>query len=388
MTQSSTALVANGNTDVALGAAQSKAPLAVRMELSMVEAAIAHYPADVQPDVLWLHNFRHTEFSGRTALLTHFINERLGMKASEQYVYQLLAGKYFRKDKEGKLLGSVDTVREIAAAARNWAAVNADACGLPFVEDVEWQDFCDYIVTVRNPENVVRFGGIVGATGRGKTRMVRRYCILHNHGNCVRIEAGVGMTVAKFEQKLGWCYGVPFSANSTERRERIYTNVRRDRTIFVENVQKLHRPQDKGNQRLFSWLQELQDETQCSIVMTWTPGFTRILTDAQTEEGKYFEQFVGRLGGMDSVHQLDAYRPTESLRQIAEKFALGGGAKAVELLKKWSRQPGRDRIMFRRLQLALVAAKADGAKRVALEHLQAADLQPVAAPADESEVGS
>jgi len=380
--QSETAGARNADLEIVT---HDKAPLAVRMELSKVEAAIAHYPDEVRLDVIWLHNFRHTEFSGRTALLAHFLNKRLKIKASEQYVYQLLAGKYFRREKgTGRMLGSVDTVKEIAEACRQWAAVNADSCGLPFVEDEEWRDFCDYVDSVRNVENVIRFGGIVGPTGRGKTRMTQRYAVLNNHGSCVRIEASDTMTVNQFEQKLGWCYGVAFSAQTAERRERIYVNVRRDRTIFIENFQKLYRPEMKGKQKLLSAVQELQDETQCTIVATWTPGFTRIMEDDTTEEGKYLEQFVGRFGGLDRVHLLADHRPLESLRAIVARYEILGGKDSLAILQRWSRSPGRDRILFGRIQRAMHAAKLAKSTHVKLEHLQAVDVVDAPLPREEA----
>lgn len=348
-----------------------------RFDLIKFEGLIADYPPEIKEDLIWLASWRHSEFSGHNALLHEKIRS-LGVDVSEQYVYQLLAGKYFRPDrKTGKRTGSVETVRELVQACRQWAFVNAESGGVPFVEHQEWRDLCAYLDGVRNPENVTRFGGIVAPTGRGKSRMLKRYAALHNHGKTVHIEASRSGTLNRFQQKLGGCYGVPAYAAAAERLERISANVRHDRMIIVDNAQKLYRPKDGGNQPLFDYLQELQDETRCTIVLSWTPGFTKTMTEGSATERAYFEQFIGRLGGLDQVHAMPDYMPISSIRDVAEKFDLGGGEAAVQLLRKWSRLPGRDRILFSRLQTALLIAKNEGAKRPKLEHLKAADLQEV-----------
>jgi hypothetical protein len=360
-------------------------PSRVRFDLTKLEASIADYPEEVKEDVLWLASFRHTEFSDHTALLFEKITQ-LGIKTSEQYLYQLLAGKYFRRHKvTGKHQGSAETVKEIVAACRQWAFVNAESGGLPFVEHGEWRDLCNYLDGIRNPENVIRFGAVVGHTGRGKSRMLKRYALLHNHGKTVHLEASRTASLARFQAKLGFCYGVPFNAKTTDRLERITQNVRHDRMIIIDNVQKFYRPHEGGNQPLFDYIQELQDETRCTVILSWTPGFTRTMTDGTAVERAYFEQFIGRLGGLDRVHELPDYMPTASLRTIAEKFDLGGGDEGIRLLKKWSRQPGRDRILFARLQEALLLAKDEGARRAKLEHLRAADLQDVPTTGEEGE---
>jgi hypothetical protein len=361
-------------------------PLTIRTDLGRFEALIADYPDEIKEDCVWLYNFRHTEFSGHNALL-HAKVKQLGLDISDQYLYQLLAGKYFRRDKVTKKhQGSVETVKEIVAACRQWSIINGDSGGIPFVENEEWLALSDYLDSVRNPENVVRFGGVTGHTGRGKSRMLKRYALLNNPGKIVHLEASRTASLARFQAKLGFCYGVPFNAKTTERLERITQSVRHNRTIIIDNAQKFFRPSDGGNQPLFDYIQELQDETRCTMVLSWTPGFTRTMTEGSAVERSYFEQFVGRFGGMDRVHELAPYIPAQGLNAIIEKFEIKGGAAAFALLKKWSRQPGRDRILYSRLQMALQLANGEQAKRPSLAHLQAADLQDVAAaPAGEED---
>ena len=152
--------------------------------------------------------------------------------------------------------------------------------------------------------------------------------------------------------------------------------------IIVDNVQKLHNPKSGAHQPVLNYLQEINEDTGCTIIVSWTPVFGHTLADPTNTQ--YFEQLIGRFGGLDNVLTLPEYAPMADLRAIADKLRVTGGKGSLEVLRRWSREPGRLRILFRRLHLAKLAANDDGSKDIRPGHLAAADLQVVPAPAAES----
>lgn len=366
-------------------AVQPDSRLSIRKDVSQFMARIvnADYPEEVLEDCRFIHQLNISEFSGKYPLLANLVRTELKINRSDNFFYQLLGGKYFRRDKGGKILGSVDTVHEIAEALRNWAVFNSDAGGMPFIETPTWQSLVDYIDLKREPTEVCKFGAVVGTTGTGKSRMGKRYALLNNHGKTVHLEAPSRGSLPKFQVKLGACYGVSISAPAQERNVRIADCVRADSTIFVDNIQKLYNRLHGPNQAVLNYLQELQDDTGCTIIMYWVPVFTDVLRGGTDQ--RYFEQFVGRLGGLDTILELPEFAPMADLRAIQDKMQIAGGKNALALMKSWSRQPGRLRILYSRLQRARRMATDDGVKGINFAHLEAADSTQITPQALEDE---
>ncbi len=115
--------------------------------------------------------------------------------------------------------------------------------------------------------------------------------------------------------------------------------------------------------------------------MYWVPTFTDKLRNGVNQ--RYFEQFVGRLGGLDTILELPEYAPMADLRAIQAKMQIAGGQKALDLMKYWSRQPGRLRILYKQLQRARRHATDDGVTGIDFAHLEAADSLMINPLADE-----
>ncbi len=158
--------------------------LMIRKDLAHFEARIASYPDEVRDDVIWLYQFNQSQFSGHYPLLANLVRNEAKMELSDQYFYQVLGGKYFRRDPKDakKVLGSVDRLKEVVEWLRRWAIFNSEAGGMPFVETPTWHELNDYITATCAPENPCKFGAVCGSTGTGKSRMLKRYALLNNHG--------------------------------------------------------------------------------------------------------------------------------------------------------------------------------------------------------------
>jgi hypothetical protein len=357
--------------------------LMIRKDLAHFEARIASYPEEVRDDVTWLYQFNQAQFSGHYPLLAHLIRTEGKMELTDQYIYQVLSGRYFRPDpkRAGKVLGSIETLKEVVEWLRRWAIFNSESGGMPFVETPTWHQLDDYITGICAPENPCKFGAVCGSTGTGKSRMLKRHALLNNHGMTAHIEAPSSGRLPRFQMKLGVPFGIALSAETHERVVRLAESITSKRRIIVDNVQKLYNPKTGANQPVLNYLQELQDDTSCTIILSWTPVFTRTLADPTNTQ--YFEQFVGRLGGLERIHNVPEYATMGDLRAIQDKYRVGGGEKALAIMKRWSREPGRNRILFSRLYLAKLEANDSSTKEIKLAHLQAADIRPVPATLDD-----
>ncbi len=356
----------------------------IRKDISQFEASIAHYPAEVIEDVAFINQIVLQELNGHYKLLPPLLRKEGKITVSEDYAYRLLSGRQFRLERmqPGKVPGGpagLTLVKEIAEFLRRWVAFNSEAGGLPFVETPTWRELDAYIDAVSAPENPCKFGAICGSTGTGKSRMLKRRQLLHNQGNTAHIEAPSSGKLSRFQMKLGAAFGVAITTETSERLIRLNKCLTGKRTIIVDNVQKLYNPKHGVNQPVLNYLQEINDDTGCTIILSWTPVFGQTLADPANTQ--YFEQFIGRFGGLDNVLTLPEYAPMADLRAIADKLRVAGGKASLEVLRRWSREPGRLRILFRRLHLARLAANDDGSKDIRPGHLAAADLRLVPAPA-------
>jgi hypothetical protein len=360
--------------------------MVIRKDIGQFDAKIAHYPEEVKEDVAFIYSLNQTEFSGQYAQIANLVRNEGRLNYSDQYFYQVLSGRYFRPDPKNpsRTLGSIENLKEVAAWLRNWAIFNSEAGGMPFIETPTWQEILDYYDAVSAPETVNKWGAIVGSTGTGKSRMTKRLELVRNHGSTRRIEATRG-SLARFLMKLGWAFGVPLSAGSSERMERLADCVNSKRRIIIDNFQKLYDPRKHAIQATIDWLMEFQDDTQCTIFLSWTPIFTRAIGDGQDKA--YFEQLVGRLGGLETIYELPEYTPMRDLRAIVERMQIAGGDRSVRILKEWSRLPGRQRILYGRLQKAYRLSRDEKSKCIKLSHLEAASTIPVPVIADEDDEG-
>jgi hypothetical protein len=358
--------------------------LMIRKDLAHFEARIAGYPDEVKEDVIWLYQFNQSQFSGHYPLLAALVRKEAKLEITDQYFYQVLGGKYFRPDpkRAGKVLGSIENLREVVEWLRRWAIFNSEAGGMPFVEDPTWHEMNDYITAVCAPENPCKFGAVCGSTGTGKSRMLKRYALLNNHGQTAHVEAPSSGRLPRFQMKLGSCFGIPLSAETHERLVRLAECVNNRRRIIVDNVQKLYNAKTGANQPVLNYLQELQDDTGCTVILSWTPVFSKTLGDPLNTQ--YFEQFVGRIGGLDQVHNLPEYATMGDLRAAQEKYRICGGERAVKIMKGWSRQPGRKRILYHRIYLAKLAGEPD-AKDIKFAQIEHADAQAATMPLDQEE---
>lgn len=321
-----------------------------------IEANTAHYSEKVHEPILWAAAYCRERCNGLIPILVERC-KKLKFNITCETWERIFTGKYFVK-KEGKIGGSIDNFLRTVEELRKNDRLAWRAGRMPFIETPTWHDIEQFITRKRQPGRVNKFGAIIGPTGSQKSESFKHYCVLNNHAACKHIEAPEKPSLGQFITELAFTYGIARGQTTRKKIDGIVETVNEHKTIIIDNVQRLYMPDREGNQPLFNFCQKLQDDTGCTIIFSWTPDFTDILSRGKSRG--YFEQFVGRMGGLNRNLVLPDYATREDILCIAEACGLKDAAKHIEYLEKITREPGRIRILFEDLQDAMQLAAADG----------------------------
>lgn len=367
-------VVADASDDSSLVHAETTRSVGrMKRSLADYERGITHYPEPIRDRVRWLLGYWLDHCSGSNTSL-RAIACKAGHDKSETWFYNLLGGYNFKNTegtwKEGgKAWGEF---LEIYEAIHRYAEQAARQGRLPFIETPTARCTFDFITARRALNAVCKVGGITGPTGAQKSAILKQYALLNNHGAVIRIEAPACPRVGVLQRKIADRYHIPSSRliYNASREAAIREQVNETRTIIIDNAQRLYVPGKGSDQPAFNWLLELQEDTECTLILSFTTDFTDTISAGRAKG--YFEQFVGRMGGMQDILRLPDYTPASDLRAIARSFGLTDGKTAMDYLHKWSREDGRIRIVFSRLQRAKEFAKLDGRERITLNDLEEA----------------
>ncbi|HMJ88771.1 MAG TPA: ATP-binding protein, partial [Candidatus Acidoferrum sp.] len=328
------------------------------------------YPDAMRENFLWLGAFLREKCSRNLDVLETQIH-KLGFKTTGGTISKIITGRW-AKDGEGNdtsPIMALNNFNQLVDSLRGDAAISELAGKVPFVETETWEDIKSYIDVRRAPDQVCKFGLIAGPTGSQKTACLKQYVVRNNHGRCHHLEAPDTPTMSKFVTDLGACFGVSVWASTQAKRQRIRENVNEKKTIIIDNIQRLYKTSAGWNQPVFNFLQKLQDDTGCTIILCCVPEWELVRNSGRPDS--YFEQFEGRCGGRDEFLVLPDFTPREDLLRIAQAFKLVDAEKHVGVLETITRQRGRIRILFNLLQKAKRRAESEGSKQLRAKHLRA-----------------
>lgn len=355
-----------------------------------LERGISHYPEDIRTPARWLQGFFLDHCDANVNSL-RAIAAKLGDRfdKSPEYFRNVLHGDYFTSKTTTWKAGGQgwSEFLDLVAALRRYAQQAARAGQIPFIQTPTYQSIANFITGKRALSSVCRIGGIIAPTGGQTSESFKFYRALNNHGAVVHFEAPSSGGKSAFQLKLAEQYHAVTTRVQrvqTTREQTIRENVNETRCIIIDNCQVLYDKRRGNDQPCFNYLRELYDDKRPTIILKFTEEFLAEMIGAEAKG--YFEQFIGRMGGLNSLLRLPPYAPLSDLRCIARAYKLAPSA-VEDYLEKWSRQPGRIRIVFERLQLAQVFAKQDERDRITLADLAAANEYVPPPPAD-NESGS
>lgn len=335
------------------------------LSAAQIEINIAHYPEEIKPDILWLAGYIRTEC--QCSLKVFMLRSQgAGVTRAQNTWYQIVTGRYFRTG------GNAAAVSKEIAEIREYHNRGTVKGRMPFVETSTWHMVEDYIDALRAPDNICRMGIIAADTGTQKTACNIEYARRNNHGTTVRFEAPATPSLMKLIQKWLKCYTRKnYWRSCVHAENELRDQLNERKCVIIENAQRLYLPRRGADQPLFSFLQEIQEDTGCTLILVWTKGFTQTFLGG--EDRAFFEQFVGRVGGVDQILTLPEKPPVKDLRKIAKTLHVQDDPKALDYLKQWASAEGKCRILFSKLQKAKRYAEAEDSETIDLRHLAAAD---------------
>lgn len=349
----------------------SHKPEGFKLDAVTMERHAEMLPQEMQADFLWLGAF-FRDVCGRSLAVLEERCTKLGIKTERTNWSKILRGKWNRDSNNNLTAAPVLSVQRFlkeVGLLRKDEQLRAMAGKVPFVMTPSAQRMFNYFDLKRAPDRVNRFGVTIGPTGSQKTATAKEYCRLNNHGTCVWLEAPENGSMKEFLTRLAEKYGIGNTQAYDYIRARIFESVSESKTIIVDNVQRLYKPKNGGDQPVFSFLQRLQDERGCTVILMITPTFEKTLTAGMAQG--FFEQFEGRAGGRETFLRLPEYAPDEDVLAIAKGFGLRQAESHVEELAKIAHQPGRIRRLFEVLQDAKIASEA-GKEQLTIAHVREA----------------
>jgi len=362
----------------------SHTPALVRTSksISELEKAIEHYPEMIRNEVRWVQGFFLEHCHNNTESL-RAIAAKLGHDKSREYFRNLICGDYFTAKANTWNAGgrAWSEFLELASSLRRYEQQVQRTGQLPFVQTPTYRCISNFIDSKRAIGAVCRIGGIIAPTGGQTSESFKCYRTLNNHGQVIHVESPANGSLPALQGKILEAYHVGVTGISRRRELELRENINESRTIIIDNAQVLYQARHGAQQPCFNWLREIYDDRRPTIILKFTEEFLNDLSSGAAKG--YFEQFIGRMGGLKSILRLPEYAPESDLRCIARTLKIEGKG-ALELMHKWSRQQGRIRIVFDKIQLAFTFAQDDGRDRVTLEDLRSADaFEPQSSGSDE-----
>jgi hypothetical protein len=317
---------------------------ALKLDIATVEKRISRYPEELREPVLWLATYTAQECGRDIDILTNRA-AALGFDLDKTSWSKILRGRW-----NSRLVGGA-------------GGAHLEPLTTPIVNLARLQRA---IAALRKDQQLKQMAGKVPFV---KSASTLEYSRLNNHLTCVHQEAPAKPSYSQFIADLAAKYNGSRQASWARMINKIHESVNSKRTIILENVQRLYVEKAEANQPVFNFLQKLQDETQCTIIMTITPVFADTLT--RKLANGYFEQFIGRAGGVGEFLRLPDFATEEDVLLIAKSFGLQRAESCLDYLVKISREPGLIRILFGALQKAKVAAEAEKEK-FTVDHIRIA----------------
>jgi DNA transposition AAA+ family ATPase len=332
------------------------------------QTAATTLPESMREPFLWLGCYLRDRCNRSTDILETKIAE-VGLNTTGSTIGKIINGMW-KRDALGQPTAAPILAEkkflDLVARLRKQDQFASMAGQVPFIETETWDKIREYIDIRRAEARVCKFGLIVGATGSQKTACLKQYALRNNHGKVVHLEAPDSASMSRFITELALAYGVGRNKKRFEKELAVFENVNKTKTIVIDNLQRLFKPSNGWNQPILSFLQKLQDDTGCTIILCCVPESELV----QKGHG-YFEQFEGRCGGREEFLWLPNFTQPAEIEQIAEAFKLKDAAKHIDELLRLARSRGRIRVLFNVLQLAKQDAEADERNHITIHDVRA-----------------
>lgn len=352
----------------------AKPPVKSTLSIDDMAARVAHYPEPIREETLFVQRFFVQHCNSSLTVLQGLAKQRLKFRReSTSYFGNWLQGYYFKGTGAGGRLGEQGKAEwlNFCELLREHDRVT-DAIGkMGIVVTSTVRAIDAYVKDVISTPFTDKFGMVCGMTGGQKTHSLRFITRVLGFPKALCMECRARDSLVGFQRKLAKRYNTKVKKSAAGREEELEETLTEDKVVIIPNFQRAIQAGKKGmKQHIVEWLLEIQEEQRFSLVLEiMREEFALELL--KKELGGSFEQLIGRIGGAENILMLPEFAPIVDLRAISTAFKLPDSTRTMDdFLVPWSRQPGRIRIVFKRLERALRWVKADARERVLLSDLE------------------
>jgi DNA transposition AAA+ family ATPase len=339
-----------------------------RVDDAALEIKARAFPEDLREPFIFLGVYFRTNCGKDFDLLVDAF-KRVGVYRTKETWAKLLRGQW-RRDSRGEEranpLVNEENLADDLEALRSNVRLETLKGKVGFIETPTSRDIFDFLQEKWRPEMINKWGFVIGPTGSQKTASFKEFTRRNNHGMCRWMEAPENGSMFEFLKHLSYICGQGSNDSGAQKRSGILRCFNEKRMLIVDNGQELLKD-GEVEQRAFSFLRRLQDETGCTVVVSLTPSYEAKLINGNM--AAYFEQLIGRAGGTRKFLRLPEYAPEEDVLAFGTGFELQEVKKHVKELVKISREPGRIRILCGDLQEGKKLASTAGEK-FTIEHVR------------------
>lgn len=348
--------------------------MAQKINQNTIDDTKGAYPPEVHDALQYLFGYCNDKCGGDRNRLSARLKQQ-GLKFAPNTLYQFFTGRMV--DADGAFKGSVDNYNAAAETLRDAELGRFKGGAFPPVETDVMRLLRNAINTTRKPGRVCKWLFVTGTTASQKTFCCKWYAAEVNSGRTVYREAPDVPDLNVLTYELAQSVGkVANGARRYERVQHLSDNLNENHCVIIDNAQRLYNPRTGNTQACFSFLQRLQDETGCAIVLVFVKEtFTRpnagkrgpAVHDPLDDilfgpAAGFFGQFLGRIGGEENILRLPDESSDADLLAFAHAAGLkGANAKTVlPVLRFLDKRDGRLRIVIQNLQDAADRARAAG----------------------------
>lgn len=307
------------------------------------------YPQEAIEATLGMLDYAHFCCDSNLATVTERCRA-MGFTYDQQYFYQLLTGRYFRQDDEGKAQGSWRNLLALWMQVELRLTFARQISKVIFTETTVWERINEYVQRKRVSYTSCKFGAIVGHTGSQKSACFNEINRREEAGVIIRMEAPPVPALSEFIHKLSSQCGAQKSHGRAVRRDHIRAHFKVPRRVLIiDNIQRCLSRSQGSYQPIFEFLLELQEDTGCTIIISWTPDSDKF---EEALKSAFFEQFIGRIGGEREILRLDEFTHDEDIRRFCRTFKVVDQdiEELMPRLRELVKEKGRVRPLIQALQ--------------------------------------
>lgn len=340
---------------------EAENPRTIRWDDPTIAAHAETMPEDLREDFSYLARWIRDD-CGRDLVRAQARIEKLGFRHDITVWSKIVRGRWQRDARGNPTPSPIMTaarLRKVVARIRADARLATAAGDIGFVVTPTSRLIMDYINSRRGHGRTNRWGVVVGRTGLQKTATYKHLAET-NPGGVFWQESPATSSMGEFLDDLTVMFGGSKSLSTTDKKGFVGRALTERRTIILDNAQRLYLERARsGRQPAFDFLLKVQEQVGFTVILSITGDFERTMSDPTLLSSVYFEQIIGRVGGLHNFLRLEDQPSEEDCVVLAKAFGLVDARAHAETLHQIVYDQGRIRVLIDDLQAAKRQAEMD-----------------------------